>query len=107
GPTHWVCSQWESVSENSFFRYYFYSVGKDTNKIRYIENCSRRTASTGLKLINDTLFQTAEILAKLSIPSKKCQRVKRNRTTFITFAHIVSNIVQFENGNTRQFYTTC
>lgn len=27
--------------------------------------------------------------------------------TFITFAHIVSNIVQFENGNTRQFYTTC
>ena len=39
--------------------------------------------------------------------SKKRTFIEIILLTFITFAHIVSNIVQFENGNTRQFYTTC
>lgn len=41
------------------------------------------------------LSQTEEILAKWSISSKKRRRIKGNQTTFITFAHIVSKIVQF------------
>ena len=48
-----------------------------------------------------------EKIAQTSDSSKKRTFIEIILLTFITFAHIVSNIVQFENGNTRQFYTTC